>query len=110
MMETPTQCRAIVAAHPGCNKFGVATNGGKSLAKSYYGFKGKPGFKYIFLTPTQLAQAFQVSLKTIERLRSSGTGPPFIKFLNKTIRYPVTTLDQWVADLEQTFQNDDEQK
>ena len=72
----------------------IAAN--KVASHSVYGFKAKEGAFITFLTPKQLAAHLQVSLKTLERMRANGSGPPFVKIINKTIRYPIVTLDAWV--------------
>ena len=65
---------------------------------SMFGFKAQ-GTPYNCLKPKQLAAYLQVSLKTLERMRADGSGPPFKKLLNKTIRYPIATLDLWLAEM-----------
>lgn len=61
----------------------------------YYNFH-KIAKMRLFLTPRELAVAFQVSTKTLERCRKSGSGPPFIKIGTKHIRYPLAGLSEWV--------------
>ena len=45
--------------------------------------------KVVYLTPAQMAERLQVSVKTLANLRSSRKGPQFIKAGNR-VRYPVT--------------------
>ena len=61
----------------------------------YYNFH-KIAKMRLFLTPRELAIAFQVSIKTLERCRKSGSGPPYLKIGNKHIRYPLAGLSEWV--------------
>ncbi len=79
----------------------------KIASQSKYGFKAKRGGP--FLSPKEVSQQFTLSLKTLERLRKNGGGPPFIKTGSKHIRYPITGLDAWVdAQLEKTTTSDSE--
>lgn len=71
-----------------------------AASQSIYGFKATPK-NGPFLTPRQLAEILKVSLKTLERLRKRGGGPPFIKFGGGQIRYPVVGLDAWLKNNEQ---------
>lgn len=70
-----------------------------AASQSHYGFKATPK-NGPFLTPRQLADILKVSVKTLERLRKRGGGPPFIKFGGGQIRYPVVGLDAWLKDHE----------
>ncbi len=69
----------------------------KAACQSKYGFKAKEGFFIPFLTPKQAANQMGVSVKTLERLRKNGGGPPFVKTGTKHIRYPIVALDEWTA-------------
>jgi len=73
----------------------------KSSHKSEYGFtSGKckccPWIG-LFLTSRDLAKIMSVSVKTIERWRDEGGGPPYLK-VSKQYRYPVVVLDKWVRE------------
>lgn len=68
----------------------------KTDSKSKFGFFEKEGFNYPCMSPKRLAVQLDTSIKTLERLRKNGSGPPFIKYATKQIRYPITTLDAWV--------------
>jgi hypothetical protein len=48
-----------------------------------------PANERCFLTEAELADRWRLSLKTIARWRSQGTGPIYARF-GKTIRYPMT--------------------
>ena len=71
-----------------------------AASQSSYGFKAAPK-NGPFLTPRQLAEILKVSVKTLERMRKRGDGPPFVKFGGGQIRYPVVGLDAWLRDHEQ---------
>lgn len=68
--------------------------------KSFYGFNPSKRGIIPFLSPRELAQHLGISLKTLERMRKDGSGPPFIKIRNKQIRYPIASLDIWVTENE----------
>ncbi len=67
--------------------------------KSFYGFKGSKRGMIPFLSPKELAQHLGVSLKTLERMRKDGSGPPF-RTVSKQIRYSIVSLDIWFAEKE----------
>jgi predicted site-specific integrase-resolvase len=46
----------------------------------------------IFLTDEQLAERWQCSRKTIQRWRSEGVGPKFLK-INNRVRYKLTDVE-----------------
>jgi len=46
-----------------------------------------------------LAAEWDLSPKTLEKWRSSGIGPPFVR-LNRTIRYSRTACARWLAEHE----------
>ncbi len=64
---------------------------------SFYGFKPSKRGIVPFLSPRELSQHLGISLKTLERMRKDGSGPPFVKIRNKQIRYPIASLDTWIA-------------
>ena len=51
-----------------------------------------------YVTESELAARWQISVKTLQRWRATGTKPAFSKFL-KTVRYPMHGLDG-VLDME----------
>ena len=69
----------------------------KKMSESYYGLKAQPGKFIPFLRPKQLAQQLSVSLKTLERMRKDGSGPPFKKICNGTVRYSIVELEKWLG-------------
>jgi excisionase family DNA binding protein len=69
----------------------------KIASQTKYGFVQRPGFNYPFLTPKRVAELLGVSVKTLERMRKDGSGPPFKKIGKKHIRYSVVELDAWWA-------------
>jgi predicted DNA-binding transcriptional regulator AlpA len=48
------------------------------------------------LTQREAASALRLSERTLERMRTKGDGPRFVK-CNRSIRYQQSDLDQWVA-------------
>jgi excisionase family DNA binding protein len=69
----------------------------KQASQSHYGFQAKAGWNIPFLRPKQLAEQLGVSVKTLERMRKDGSGPPFTQLSGKQIRYPIRELEAWVA-------------
>lgn len=90
---------------------GVATDilSGKTAEQNKIAGLSKYGFKtgnaiVPFLKPNELARLLSVSLKTLERWRKDGSGPPFIKTGTKRIRYPIIGLEAWAdANMNQTI-------
>jgi excisionase family DNA binding protein len=50
----------------------------------------------VWLTPAEVAERLQVSVKTLERWRSGGRGPRFGR-RGAVIRYRVVDVDEWMA-------------
>ena len=50
-----------------------------------------------YLTTAEVAERFQVSVRTIERWRETGTGPVYIRISNRFYRYRAADCDQWAA-------------
>ena len=50
----------------------------------------------IFLTPAQMADCLQISIRTLEDWRLRGYGPPFLP-VGKHVRYPLDGFEAWVA-------------
>ncbi|WP_324698528.1 helix-turn-helix domain-containing protein [Novosphingobium sp. RL4] len=50
------------------------------------------------LTPTQTAEVLGVGIKTLERWRSIGEGPRFVKLSPGTVRYRAVDLNTFVAE------------
>ena len=48
-----------------------------------------------YLTPIEVAEAFNVSIKTLSNHRSLGTGLPFVKF-EGIIRYPKDDVEKYI--------------
>jgi hypothetical protein len=49
-----------------------------------------------YLSPTQAAELLSVSPRTLEKWRTSGTGPRYIALTKRTIRYSLDALDTFV--------------
>jgi len=56
-------------------------------------------------TETELARRWNVSIKTLQRWRSEGVGPPYIK-LSKAVRYPVDEIVAYEQANRQGMPND----
>lgn len=48
------------------------------------------------LTQSDAAKLLRLSERTLERLRLTGGGPPFVK-ANRSVRYRESDLEQWIA-------------
>jgi len=48
-----------------------------------------------YLTTNEVAEFLKVGKSTIEQARLSGSGPKFVKFGRKTIRYQVDDILAW---------------
>jgi excisionase family DNA binding protein len=53
----------------------------------------------MMLTQSEAAQMLRVSVRTLERLRVSGSGPTYIK-TGRLVRYRQSDLDKWITDSE----------
>lgn len=49
------------------------------------------------LNEKQLAAWLGISLANLQRLRSNGSGPPFIQLSERRIGYRLSTAEQWLA-------------
>jgi predicted DNA-binding transcriptional regulator AlpA len=49
------------------------------------------------LTQREAALALRLSERTIERMRTSGTGPKFVHLNRRSIRYRPQDLEAWIA-------------
>lgn len=50
----------------------------------------------VWLTPEDVADRLQVTVRTLQRWRSAGEGPRFSKRGNKVVRYFVEDVDEWM--------------
>lgn len=48
------------------------------------------------LTPREVATRLKVSLRTVEQLRATGTGPAYIR-VGHQVRYPEAAVTAWEA-------------
>jgi Helix-turn-helix domain len=63
------------------------------------------------LTPKEVAYLLRLSVKTLERFRSEGGGPPFIKLGNgkrARVVYPALDLRIWLANRWRRSTSDDD--
>lgn len=54
------------------------------------------------LTTEQLAEMLQVHERHLRRMRADGSGPPFVAFGERTVRYPAADVAAWMAERSQT--------
>lgn len=57
------------------------------------------------LTPRQLATRWQVSEKTLERWRHTGTGPGFVKIVGR-ILYPISDIEAMESKVSHSVRRD----
>ena len=50
-----------------------------------------------FLDERQTSQYTAIAVKTLQRWRCTGDGPPYKKLNGKAVRYDVADLDAWIA-------------
>lgn len=48
------------------------------------------------LTEVQLAESLMISIKTLQRWRLEGGGPPFIKISRRCVRYRIDDVHEWM--------------
>jgi predicted DNA-binding transcriptional regulator AlpA len=49
------------------------------------------------LTQRQAASVLCLSERTLERMRTSGLGPKFVRPSDRAVRYRQSDLDEWIA-------------
>jgi predicted DNA-binding transcriptional regulator AlpA len=49
------------------------------------------------LTQREAAQSLSLSVRTLERLRCTGTGPAFVRLTRGRIAYRQADLEEWIA-------------
>ena len=54
------------------------------------------GRRLQLLTPPEVARRLHVSIKTLERWRAIGSGPPFHRIGLRAVRYAPRDLDAWI--------------
>ncbi len=52
------------------------------------------------LKTREVAAYLNVTLETLRKYRDRGSGPPFVRLLPKTLRYPSDGLNEWLATAE----------
>ena len=53
---------------------------------------------YRLLKPREVAAFLCVTVWTLKNYRDRGAGPPFVRLLPKTIRYPSDELEAWLKE------------
>jgi len=51
--------------------------------------------KNVFLTTQEAAEFLKIGKSTLEQARLTGSGPPYVRFGPKAIRYRVSDLEGW---------------
>jgi len=51
-----------------------------------------------FVRPDDLAERYDISPRKLQRWRSEGGGPPFIRLGNNTVRYLLAEVERWERD------------
>lgn len=51
---------------------------------------------YTHLTPQQVAERLQISVRLLEKWRHRRTGPRFVK-VGHLVRYPIEDVEQWLT-------------
>ena len=51
-----------------------------------------------FYSEAELSEETGIPRKTLARFRKEGSGPPFVRFGRRTIRYPKDKLREWIAE------------
>jgi predicted DNA-binding transcriptional regulator AlpA len=49
------------------------------------------------LTQRDAASILKLSERTVERMRTTGLGPKFVRASDRSIRYRQSDLDEWIA-------------
>jgi hypothetical protein len=49
------------------------------------------------LTPKEVAAELRITERALAAMRSRGTGPPYLRVTERTIRYSRTDLAEWLA-------------
>lgn len=52
----------------------------------------------IVVTEEEASQLLRLSARTLQRMRSDGSGPSFVRLAGRRVAYPVTDLETWVRD------------
>jgi excisionase family DNA binding protein len=60
----------------------------------------------VLLTQQQVAEMLQVSVRTLERWRQNGSGPPFVK-VGRSPRYRLADIERWLETSSETKGGDD---
>ena len=55
-----------------------------------------PEFSVPLLNEKQLATWLGISLPSLQRMRSNGTGPPFVQLSQRRIGYKKSAVEQWL--------------
>jgi predicted DNA-binding transcriptional regulator AlpA len=51
----------------------------------------------IYLTEREFSERFKIPARTVQRWRSTGDGPPFVRFGPRRIAYRTSDVECWAA-------------
>ena len=54
-----------------------------------------------YLSTSELARRLGTTEGHLKSLRARGQGPHFVKFSDRCVRYPVSAVDEWIAEQDQ---------
>lgn len=49
------------------------------------------------LTTTKTAEILGITTRTLHEWRANGTGPSYVRYSAKTVKYPENELNEWIA-------------
>jgi len=68
----------------------------KSLSSASIGMDDARSWTGELLSSVQVSNWLQISVKTLQKMRTKGTGPDFIKPNRNCVRYPKDAVDFWL--------------
>ena len=51
----------------------------------------------LFLTEREFSERFKIPSRTIQRWRSTGDGPPFVRLGPRRVAYRLSDVEQWTV-------------
>lgn len=52
----------------------------------------------VYLTEQQVADTYHVGIRTLQRWRSTGEGPSFVRLGPRRVGYRLSDIEKWAAD------------
>jgi excisionase family DNA binding protein len=100
-LSLPYPVKTLLYPDMSARQMTPAAAGWQNPAASRLGSRDVPDL----LTQQQLAEELQVSVRTLERWRREGTGPPWVR-VGRSPRYRRQDLDRWLEATRRTGPND----